>query len=121
MTEFTLPWPPAGLSPNARVHYHKLAALKKKYRRDCAVLVMEQGAKWMAPGAKDVSLTFYPPTKRWPDWDNCIAAFKAGMDGISDAIGVDDSLFRIRFEVKREKGGCVVVRISDALEGASCG
>ncbi|HSV73521.1 MAG TPA: hypothetical protein VLH79_07160 [Chthonomonadales bacterium] len=31
-----LPWPPTGLSPNARNHWAKLAKLKKQYREACA-------------------------------------------------------------------------------------
>jgi len=31
-----LPWPPTGLSPNARNHWAKTAKLKKQYREACA-------------------------------------------------------------------------------------
>ncbi len=33
---FTLPWPPADLSPNARQHWSKLARAKKADRTACA-------------------------------------------------------------------------------------
>jgi crossover junction endodeoxyribonuclease RusA len=112
--ELTLPWPPRALSPNARTHHMALAKEKKAYRTHCGWLAREQGATQMGDGPKFVFITFYPRTRNWPDWDNCIASFKAGLDGIVDAIGVDDSQFRIGFEVKREVGGMVKVRIEDA-------
>ena len=40
-----LPWPPIGLSPNARNHWAKTAKLKKQYREACFWQAMEQGAR----------------------------------------------------------------------------
>ena len=38
---FTLPWPPADLSPNSRGHWSKLARAKKAYRAACGNVGME--------------------------------------------------------------------------------
>lgn len=37
-----------------------------------------------------LSLTFCPPDRRKRDDDNLVAAFKAGRDGIAQAMGIDD-------------------------------
>lgn len=93
-----------------------LAKAKKAYRTACAWQALSQGASPMKNGPVFVFITFYPRTRNWPDWDNCIASFKAGLDGIVDAIGVDDSQFRIGFEVKREVGGMVKVTLEEVPE-----
>ena len=36
-------------------------------------------------------ITFCPPCRRKRDLDNALASIKAGLDGIADVIGVDDS------------------------------
>ena len=96
MIVLNLPWPPSALSPNRRQHWSKLAAAKKAYRKAChlAVLVTKptDGAQhawpWMA-----VELTFHPPDRRSYDRDNLVARCKAGLDGLADALGVDDKQF----------------------------
>jgi len=64
-------------------------------------------------GDCDVVLTFSPPDKRRYDDDNLIARCKAYLDGIADALGVDDSRFRLGKPVRAEsiKGGNVRVEI----------
>lgn len=48
-----------------------------------------------ADGPIHVTLTFYPPDKRRRDLDGCISACKAYLDGLADALGVDDSRFTL--------------------------
>ncbi len=100
--KFVFPWPDKGLSPNARMHHHPLAALKKRARKAVADLAYEQ----MPYGVEEVrgafagdgpiayQVTFYPPDKRHRDDDNIIASWKAGRDGLADALGVNDRRFR---------------------------
>ncbi len=45
------------------------------------------------------SIEFFPPDKRRRDDDNMLASFKAGRDGVADALGVDDNKFVTSFEV----------------------
>lgn len=111
MLELTLPWPPKDLSPNARVHWAKLAIAKKAYRFDCAMLAMEQGAKPMQ-GPVSALITFYPPDKRQRDWDNQIASIKSLIDGVSDAIKVNDRDFRMTFAFSDQIGGMVKVKVA---------
>lgn len=64
-----------------------------------------------------VYLVFVPPDKRRRDADNLLASCKAALDGLSDAVGVDDSMFSIRFEidkVRTVKGGRVEIHLEAA-------
>ena len=110
----TLPWPPAGLSPNARNHWAKLAKLKKQYREACAWTAASQGAYPLPPDTKlHLTLTFVPPTRRQYDLDNALARMKAGLDGLADTLRVDDSRWSltIRKAPEGEVGGMVRVEV----------
>jgi len=109
----TVPWPPANLSPNARVHWAALAKAKKKYRKDCGWLARAQGARRMSAERLDVTITLCPPVRGRGDFDNNIASLKAGIDGIADAIGIDDSKWRMTFKSSAPQGnGLVMITIS---------
>lgn len=88
-----LPWPHKDLSPNARVHFMALSRAKKKYRRDCMYAAM--AAKATAQGPQELSFMFHPPHNRKYDKDNLIASMKAGIDGLSDALNINDRDFHI--------------------------
>lgn len=105
-----LPWPPKELSPNAREHFRVKAAAAKEYRNQAYWLAV---GKLTAPGDPIwVSMTFYPPDKRRRDLDNMFASTKAALDGIADALGVDDQTFGFLLErAGPSKGGKIVVRI----------
>ena len=72
-----------------------------------------QGAKPMNAETLHIALTFHPPDKRKRDWDNLIAQMKSGLDGLADALKVDDSKWRISIEVSPEIGGMVKVKVSE--------
>lgn len=116
--EIILPWPPRDLSPNARVHWARKSKAAKAYRHECWVLAMSSGVRVDFDGPVHLWLTFYPPDRRHRDDDNMIAAFKAGRDGIAQALGIDDKRFRLHPWVSDEVGGRVRVRISKG--GAEC-
>lgn len=107
-----LPWPPKELSPNARVHWSKKSKAAKVYRTACKVITRLSGV--VAPeGEVHLSITFCPPDRRKRDDDNCLAAFKAGRDGVADALGIDDNRFVTTLRMGEPvKGGAVLVRIS---------
>ena len=107
-----LPWPPKELSPNARVHWAVKSRLAKKYRADCNILAKRAGI--VAPeGGILLVLEFVPNDLRRRDDDNLVAAFKAGRDGIADALGIDDNRFVTQFSMSKEihKGGMVRVTL----------
>lgn len=115
----TLPWPLAALSPNARARdWRPHARAKKEYRAACHVQALREGAQSVAglvaaEGEIEVQLRFVPPDRRRRDHDNLVASMKAGLDGVADALGVNDSRFRLRPpEVADGIGGWVVVQLS---------
>lgn len=109
----TLPWPPSTLSPNAR-HAHPSIKWKavRAYRSACKTLAEACGV--VAPDSQKIALwiEFVPPDRRHRDDDNMVASFKAGRDGLADALGVDDKRFVCRHTVADEVGGMVRVSIT---------
>lgn len=111
-TTLSLPWPPKELSPNAkrRKHWRVYQPFAKRYRADCFWLTKAARIR----GSAILSVTFYPPDRRKRDDDGMIGAFKAGRDGIADALGCDDHAFRPSYHFADPvKGGRVVVEIGD--------
>jgi len=112
--EVDLPWPPARLFPNrARTQsWRKNANLARIYRRECWVMTLASKVQ----GKRLLKVCFHPPDKRRRDDDGCIAAFKAGRDGVADALRIDDYHFRPEYSFGEPvKWGKVVVTIGDAL------
>lgn len=119
MNELTLPWPPAACSPNARVHWSMKSRAAKAYRAACHVLA-KQASLQSPVGQALLVVEFVPPDRRRRDDDNLLAMFKAGRDGLADALGIDDNVFatQIRVSKKTTKGGAVRVRIEPMEEAA---
>lgn len=115
MIVFHLPWPPPSLSPNARLHWRPKAAAAKRYRKACWGATKEQKVRLPEhDGRFLLELQFGPPDRRTRDMDNLVASCKAGLDGVADALGVDDSMFTLgapQFGAVT-KDGCVWVRIT---------
>lgn len=107
----TLPWPPKGLNPNARLHYQQLARTKKTYKEAVMWQAKAEGVKPMT-GALHLNITFFPPDKQRRDLDNMLAAIKAGLDGLSEVLGVDDSLWSLTIKKSEFIGGFVRVEVS---------
>ena len=115
-----LPWPPSGLSPNARVHRMVRAGLVRGYRADCGLMALhcttpkERGCLSEKIGPLNLLVTFWHPTKRRPDVDNMLASIKAGIDGVCQSLRIDDSQFqRISLEVGGKRtGGAVILEIT---------
>lgn len=110
--EITLPWPPARLSPNARLHWASLAKAKKAYREACAVQAMAQGVRKIAADKLHLTLTFFAPSRRAYDLDNALARMKSGLDGLADALGVDDKHWSLTIQKGEGVGGFVRVEVS---------
>lgn len=116
MTTILLPWPPKELSPNARVHWRKRAARAKAYRADCGWLTLHADPDVPDEGPIPVSVRFCEPDKRRRDTDNLLASIKAGLDGVADALHVNDSRFLLTLERgDPHPGGVVEVRISSGV------
>jgi crossover junction endodeoxyribonuclease RusA len=117
MPYVVLPWPPRELSPNHRhAHWSQLARAKKRYRAACALISRAQGAGRVEWPEMAVSLTFVPPDKRRRDWDNLVASIKAGLDGLADVLGVDDSRWTVTSRIahgETKRGGEVRVEVRE--------
>lgn len=114
MIEIRLPWLAKGLSPNARLHHMTLAKLKAGYRRQCELLAAQR--RQAMPSSPALVLEFQPPDRRRGDRDNLLASMKSGIDGVCDALGVDDSISDpLIVSMKAPtKGGAVILRIQGA-------
>jgi len=110
--EVVLPWPARDLHPNARVHWSKKAKSAKSYRLACFVLAKEAGLAFEGPGEVHLWITFNKPSRRRMDADNMVASIKAGIDGMADALKIDDSRFVLHPWVSTKITGTVVVRLS---------
>lgn len=121
MSTVVLPWPPKDLSPNARLHWAALARAKKAYRTACWLHARKAGmsaATLLGAEKAEVHLVFYPPDRRSRDADNMLASMKAGLDGLADALKVDDSAFKVTFDVSDDIGGMVKVSVVPLKEAA---
>src|SRR3546814_5360792 len=83
-----LPWPYRSLSPNARLHWRRVAEVKKLAKRDAFYATKAERNQKIDAMAVSARVTFFPPDRRARDIDNMIASMKASFDGISDAIGI---------------------------------
>lgn len=78
------PYPPAALSPNARVHWTARAAATKAYRGDCYLHAANARVKLKSPVVATVRF-LVPDTGRRRDGDNALAMTKALWDGCVNA------------------------------------
>jgi Holliday junction resolvase RusA-like endonuclease len=118
-----LPWPDAKLNPNQSKgrHWGSTTAQRKKARNDAfwitrgALLEVLGGIQTISSGeVLALSITFVQPDKRARDRDNLLAALKPSLDGVADALDVNDSQFN-PITIRREYGakpGSVVVEIA---------
>lgn len=101
-----LGFPPKELFPNRAngVNWAALYKIKNDYRQNSGWLAKHQISNWKHDGQEVfLKLTFVMPDKRYRDLDNCLAASKAGLDGLADALGINDKLFH-PIQIMRDQG-----------------
>jgi len=104
------PWPHASLNPNSRNHWAVKARHAKQSKSDAWSLTKQANIK--INGAVTLKVTFRPPSNARHDLDNCLARCKHLIDGISQAIGIDDSKFNYELAMgEKMKCGGVEVEI----------
>lgn len=114
MITFDLPWPSPKLNPNQSkgMHWAATSALRKKARNDAVWttkgamlqrLLEKLPALDFGKGAIPLTITFIQPDRRARDRDNLLAALKPSLDGVADALGVNDSQFE-PVTIRREYG-----------------
>jgi crossover junction endodeoxyribonuclease RusA len=119
-----LPWPDAKLSPNARLHWAQRSKAVKRARGQAHALALtnitQLADKWepfkqaTTEDQIDIRITFEPPCRRRYDMDNLVARMKSTLDGIADALAVDDYIFRLERPVMADPykpGGRVMVTL----------
>lgn len=119
----TLPFPDKRLNPNNAngMHWAATSGLRKKAHMDGFVLGRQaaRSAEW-TPARGDVPLriTFDLPDRRLRDRDNLLAAMKPSLDGIAEALGVDDSQFEPVLLKRRfgRKPGAVHIEIGGVAQ-----
>ncbi len=100
-----LPFPAKELFPNKKNGKHWSATLSVKhsqkleaFKRTAAAVRKDfeitQNKKEWPLGDVPLSLVYLTPDKRKRDADNMLAASKAMIDGMAQALGIDDSRFR---------------------------
>ncbi len=126
----TLPFPKSKLNPNQSKgrHWGSTRKDRKQARADAYWLSMEafsghrrNGGKLPAKTAESIglSIAFVQPDRCKRDRDNLFASLKHGLDGIADALGIDDSKFEPIVLLPREYGnapGAVRVTINYIAE-----
>jgi len=109
----TLPWPSSILSGHAQGNgrWAKIAATKK--HREWARLATVASGVRMLPDAGDIPIHFrFEPPDRRGDRTNFPNRLKPYIDGIADALGVNDSRFLPSYEfAPPAKPGAVIVRV----------
>ena len=68
-----------------------------------------------AKGPITLDIEFIEPDKRRRDLDNMLASIKSGIDGIADALGVNDSRFIYKIRRSEAVGGMIKVTISESV------
>ena len=73
--------------------------------------MLARQTEWVFPeeGPIHLDIEFVPPNKRAHDLDNCLAAIKAGLDGVADAWGVNDKRFALTIHKADRVGGMVKI------------
>ena len=114
-----LEWPNPGLSPNSRKHYREKAKLVSVARQMAHLLTSQYDIPpCFSPDAPlETRLTFFPPDKRKRDIDNLLASMKSSLDGIFDALKMNDN--RVRRTVlewgKAAQPGRVEIEIKEVI------
>ena len=95
-----VPWPHRYLSPNSRVLWQAKYQVSHKARNLARLLTLELiGCGNIAKPVDDlinIQLIAHAYDRRSRDEDNLIASMKPYLDGIADAIGVNDASFHFR-------------------------
>jgi crossover junction endodeoxyribonuclease RusA len=88
-----LPYPHKSLWPNGRSHWAEKAREVKKHRK-WAYLAAREAKISIGNGPVPVHIVVQPKARGpAPDRDNAVSACKAYIDGIAEALGVNDRHF----------------------------
>lgn len=111
-----LPFPNSALLPNRRngKHWGNTATAKAAARDGAYYITKQQMGDYKPPeGSIALSLLFLTPDKRKRDLDGMLSSAKHALDGIAQALGVDDSRFRpiLVDSALGPKGGALIAAV----------
>jgi hypothetical protein len=107
----TLPFPPASLSGHAKGHWRSKSGPTAKHREWARLATLSAAPSVPEAGDILVTMRFVPPDRRG-DRTNFANRMKPYLDGIADALGVNDARFLPRYEfAEPEKPGRVDVSV----------
>ena len=115
VNKIILPYPNPALMPNRKHGRHWASVQKEKVKARQEAYLLSGSLNYTGGGLK---ITFYTPDARKRDLDNLLAAMKPALDGMAQAIGVDDALFhpllidKVKAE-SRDKARVEIELISD--------
>jgi hypothetical protein len=113
MVQIVLPFPPASLSGHNTGHHYAKAKLIAQHREWAMNATLAAAPKVPAEGDIRICLAFYPPNRRG-DRTNFPNRAKPAIDGIADALKVNDSRFLPSYLFGEPvKGGQLVVTIGE--------
>ena len=114
------PFPHPSLFPNRKngTHWTKTKAIKTEAREDAVEATkqaMQSDKTW--GDTIPLSIVFVAPDCRHRDLDNCLAAAKSQLDGMADALGVNDKRFRpiLIDYVKGDAPGAMIVAVGVSI------
>jgi crossover junction endodeoxyribonuclease RusA len=114
--KITLGWPDQHLWPNRKAHWARARMWRNEQKIAAWALTLAEKRVDLGEGRIPVTLTFHKNDRRRFDLDNALAAMKGALDGLSAALGVDDSRFDVRPVLGEPvAGGCVVVEVDQVL------
>lgn len=119
MLKVNLPWPEKILWPNRNRGHHwsevRKAAVKAHQYGLVTVAKQIESSEVVesSPDAWQATVEFHPPTHHRYDLDNALASLKAYLDGMMEALAIDDSQIVTVTLCKREvvSGGVVIVTL----------
>lgn len=113
-TVIVLPFPPSSLSGHAKGGWRAKHAETQRCRKEAYVLTlgaMKGTVPTFPPGDIPITFRFFPPDRR-SDRTNMPGRLKGAIDGIADALSINDRRFLPRYSFfPPEKPGRVEVEI----------
>lgn len=125
MLTIELAWPDRALWQNARTHWRVRHAATAAARKQAAWISIISGARQIAiTGRPVLAWRLWQPPRSRADLSNVIGALKPAIDGIQDALGIDDGHFLHQWPEEFEgrcKGGRVLVTITERVNDEHSG
>lgn len=112
----TLPYPAKALWPNGRAHWATKAREAKKLRQEAwAAALPVRDSFRHCDGLVAVHIICHPKARGpAPDRDAIVSAAKSALDGLSDALGINDRHFAApTVEVSGERTGQFIITVGN--------